>query len=127
FLPSHLPNREGLVLLLTLLRLIISSLKATLLTLFVILTSVPLITVGLISYQKSFDTISDHNKASTMLVAEQLARDIDVLFQDTGKLLELENNPHALKFLFAPNETYENAKEILETFELYREIYKYGD
>lgn len=62
-----------------------------------------------------------------MLVAEQLARDIDVLFQDTGKLLELENNPHVLKFLFAPTETYENAKEILETFELYREIYKYDD
>ena len=62
-----------------------------------------------------------------MLVAEQLARDIDVLFQDTGKLLELENNPHVLKFLFAPNETYVNAKEILETFELYREIYKYED
>lgn len=127
FLPYLIINGEGLVLLFTLLRMITSSLKAKLLTLFVILTVVPLVTVGLISYQKSFDTISDHNKASSMLVAEQLARDIDVLFQDTGKLLELENNPHVLKFLFAPSETYENAKEILETFELYREIYKYED
>ncbi|WP_276352246.1 cache domain-containing sensor histidine kinase [Cohnella caldifontis] len=106
-------------------RVVTSSLKAKLLTLFVLLTFIPLMTVGLISYQKSFDTISGHSKASTLLVADQLARDIDVLFQDTGKLLELEKNPQVLRFLFSQSETYEDAKEILRTFGLYRDIYGY--
>jgi two-component system sensor histidine kinase YesM len=110
-----------------LIRWIFSSLRAKLLTMFVILTSIPLITVGLVSYQKSFDTVSDHSKAATMLVVDQLARDIDNLFQDTGKLLELENNPNALHFLFSQSETYEDAKEILSTFSLYREMYKYDN
>ncbi|RED54932.1 sensor histidine kinase [Cohnella lupini] len=108
-----------------LVRIISSSLRAKLLTMFVVLTFIPLITVGLISYQKSFNTISGHSKASTLLVADQLARDIDVLFQDTGKLLELEKNPQVLRFLFSQSETYEDAKEILRTFDLYREIYRY--
>lgn len=106
-------------------RMISSSLRAKLLTLFVVLTFIPLITVGMISYQKSFDTISGHSKASTLLVADQMARDIDVLFQDTGKLLELEKNPQVLHFLFSQSGTYEDAKEILRTFGLYREIYGY--
>jgi two-component system sensor histidine kinase YesM len=108
-----------------LVRVVTSSLKAKLLTLFVLLTFIPLTTVGLISYQKSFNTISGHSKASTLLVADQLARDIDVLFQDTGKLLELEKNPQVLRFLFSQSETYEDAKEILRTFGLYRDIYGY--
>lgn len=108
-----------------LMKWIFSSLRAKLLTLFVILTTVPLITVGLVSYQKSFNTVSGHSKAATTLVADQLGRDIDVLFQDTGKLLELEKNPNVLKYLFSQMDTYEDAKEILKTFDLYRETYKY--
>lgn len=108
-----------------LMRWIFSSLRAKLLTLFVILTTIPLITVGLVSYQKSFNTVSGHSKAATMLVADQLGRDIDVLLQDTGKLLELEKNPHVLQYLFSQVDTYEDAKEILKTFDLYRETYKY--
>ncbi len=99
--------------------------RAKLLTLFVILTTIPLVTIGLVSYQKSFNTVSGHSKAATMLVADQLGRDIDVLFQDTGKLLELEKNPSVLHYLFSQVDTYEDAKEILKTFDLYRETYKY--
>lgn len=109
------------------LRRISSSLRAKMLTMFVILTSIPLVTVGLISYQKSFNTLSAHSKASTILAADQLARDIDILIQDTTKLLELEKSQAVLQFLFAPTDSYEDAKEILRTFDLYRKTYKYDD
>lgn len=101
-----------------------SSLRARLLTMFIILTSVPLITVGLVSYQKSFNTISGHSKAATILVADQLAHSIDVLFEDTGKLLEVGKSPEAMRFLFSQSEPYEDAKEIVRTFDLYRQTYK---
>ncbi|WP_166246282.1 cache domain-containing sensor histidine kinase [Paenibacillus turpanensis] len=102
-----------------------SSLRAKLMTMFVILTCVPLIAVGLISYQKSYNTVFDNSKSSTMLTAEQLAHDIDNLFTDTSKLLELGKNPHVLHFLFSQNDAYDDAKEILRTISSYRQTYKY--
>ncbi|MBB3112881.1 two-component system sensor histidine kinase YesM [Paenibacillus phyllosphaerae] len=102
-----------------------SSLRAKLLTMFVILTAVPLVFVGLVSYQKSYQSISEHSKASTLLAADQLARNIDVLFEDTQRLLEFGKNPQVLHFLFSQSETYDEAKDILQTFALYRETYKY--
>ncbi|MDQ0058116.1 cache domain-containing sensor histidine kinase [Paenibacillus harenae] len=108
-----------------LIRWISSSLWAKLLLMFIVLTSIPLIVVGLVSYQKSYTAVSGHSKAATMLVADQLGRDIDVLFEDTGKLLELEKNPQVLHYLFSQSDTYEDAKDILKTFELYRETNNY--
>ncbi|XOJ02507.1 cache domain-containing sensor histidine kinase [Paenibacillus polymyxa] len=104
---------------------IASSLRLKLLSMFIILSSVPLIVVGLISYHKSYTVVSNHNKASTQLVADQLARNIDILFEDTERLLELGKNPQVLQYLYSQSESYPEAKAILQTYNLYRETYKY--
>jgi two-component system sensor histidine kinase YesM len=104
-----------------------SSLRAKLLTMFVILTTIPLIAEGMVSYVKSYNTVSNHSIASTALVAEQLKRDIDILFQDTKKFLEIAKNTNVSHFLITQSETYKDAKEILNTFSLYRETYKFND
>lgn len=101
-----------------------SSLRVKMLAMFVILTVVPLMAVGIVSYQKSFRTISDHNKASFQLAADRLARDIEVLFQDTARLLELENHQSVLRFLFSQTDSYADAKDILQAFDLYRHTYR---
>lgn len=106
-------------------RWISSSLRAKLLALFIVLTTIPLIAVGLVSYQKSYDSISSHSKASSMLQADMLGRNIDNLFENTERLLELSKNPQVIHFLFSQSETYQEAKEILQTFALYRDTYKY--
>ncbi|WP_141503356.1 sensor histidine kinase [Paenibacillus luteus] len=102
---------------------IASSLRAKLLTMFIILTCVPLIVVGLVSYKKSFNTVYGNSKASSMIAGEQLARDIDLLFEDTGKLLELGNDPRVLHFLFSQSDTYSDAKDILKTMDAYLDTY----
>ncbi|WP_238326764.1 cache domain-containing sensor histidine kinase [Paenibacillus graminis] len=104
-----------------------SSLRAKLLALFIVLSTIPLMAVGLISYQKSYHSISSHSKASSMLQADMLGTNIDNLFKDTERLLELSNNPQVIHFLFSQSETYQEAKEILQTFTLYRDTYKYED
>ncbi|MEI2394954.1 cache domain-containing sensor histidine kinase [Paenibacillus phytohabitans] len=104
-----------------------SSLRAKLLALFIVLSTIPLIAVGLISYQKSYTSISSHSKASSMLQADMLGTNIDNLFKDTERLLELSNNPQVIHFLFSQSETYQEAKAILQTFTLYRDTYKYED
>lgn len=108
-------------------RWISSSLRAKLLALFIVLSTIPLVTVGLISYQKSYHSISSHSKASSILQADMLGTNIDNLFKDTERLLELSNNPQVIHFLFSQSETYQEAKEILKTFTLYRDTYKYED
>ncbi|WP_160031495.1 sensor histidine kinase [Paenibacillus sp. An7] len=106
-------------------RWISSSLRTKLLALFIVLTTIPLMTVGMISYQKSYHSVASHSKASTMLQAEMLGTNIDNLFIDTERLLELSNNPKVIHFLQSPSETYQEAKDILRTFSLYRDTYKY--
>lgn len=102
-----------------------SSLRAKLLAMFVFLTVIPLIGIGLVSYQKSYNTVYENSKASAVLVAEQFAQDLEILFTDTGKLLELSKHPRALHFLFSQNDTYEDAKEVLRIMDSYRQTYKY--
>ncbi len=102
-----------------------SSLRTKMLTMFVILTSIPLLSVGLISYEKSFNTISEYSQAASMVAADQLAREIDSLFLETGKLLELENNPAVVQFLISQTNSYHDAKDILLTFASYRDTYTY--
>lgn len=106
-------------------RWISSSLRAKLLALFIVLTTIPLTTVGVISYHRSYNAVSSHSKASSMLQADMLGINIDNLFKDTERLLELSKNPQVIHFLFSQSETYEEAKNILQTFALYRETYKY--
>lgn len=108
-------------------RWITSSLRAKLLALFIVLSTLPLMIVGLISYQKSYHSISSHSKASSILQADMLGTNIDNLFNDTERLLELSNNPQVIHFLFSQSETYQEAKEILQTFSLYRDTYKYEE
>ncbi|GIP59603.1 sensor histidine kinase [Paenibacillus sp. FSL W8-0186] len=102
-----------------------SSLRAKLLAMFVLLTVIPLIAIGLISYQKSYNTVYENSKAGAVLIAEQLAQDLEMLFTDTGKLLELGKHPRVLHFLFSQNDTYEDAKEVLKLMDSYRQTYKY--
>ncbi|UJF32564.1 sensor histidine kinase [Paenibacillus hexagrammi] len=104
-----------------------SSLRTKLIAMFVLLTILPLIGVGVISYQKSYTTVSEHSIASTQVTTDQLQRDIDILFQDTKKFLEIGKNNSVLHFLLTQSETYEDAKDILKMFQVYRETYKFSD
>lgn len=104
---------------------IASSLRAKLLTMFIVLTCIPLITVGLVSYHKSYDMLFTNSKAATMMLSDRFARDIDNLFMDTRKLLELEKDDNVLQFLFSQTDTYANAKGILKTLNSYRQTYQY--
>jgi two-component system, sensor histidine kinase YesM len=109
---------------LTIFRRITSSLRGKLLLMFICLTCLPLISVGLISYQKSYNTLLQNSKSATLLLSDQVIRDMDNLFLETRKLLELEKNPSVLQFLFSQNDTYRNAKDILQTMGSYRQTYQ---
>ncbi|MFD0693210.1 sensor histidine kinase [Paenibacillus sp. GCM10027628] len=108
-------------------RWVTSSLRTKMLVMFVILTAIPLIIVGIISYTKSYNTVSQHSIATTELVAEHLKNNIDVLFSDNRKFLDISKTSSVLRFLLVQNETYEEAKDILKTFSLYRDTYRFSN
>ncbi|WP_127530172.1 cache domain-containing sensor histidine kinase [Paenibacillus kobensis] len=110
-----------------LIRKLASSLRAKLIAMFIILTCIPLITVGLVSYYKSYNTVFANSRSSSLLAAEQLSRNIDNLFDDSSKLLELGNDPNVLHYLFSQADNYSDAKNILETMASYRLTYKYDN
>ncbi|WP_186577053.1 cache domain-containing sensor histidine kinase [Aquibacillus kalidii] len=100
-----------------------SSLRTKMLVMFVILTITPLIFVGLISYSKSYNIVSEQSQKLAQLKADELTRDIDVLFQDINRFNEISEQQSTVQFLINQEDTYEEAKEILNMFNFYRESY----
>jgi len=103
-----------------------SSLRAKLMVIFFIATTIPISVVGLISYTKSFSTIWNNTTTSAIQIAEQLNINIELLFSDTEKFLEIANNENTIKFLKNTGDSYYEAKEILELFRQYRNSFKFS-
>lgn len=103
---------------------IFSSLRSKLLFIFIILMATPLIFVGIVSYIKSYNTIAEHAVASAVLEAERLKREIDTIIQDTVRFSEITKLDSVIHFLSSNDETYEEAKSILNTLSIYRNTYK---
>lgn len=103
---------------------IFSSLRTKLIFIFIILMATPLIFVGIVSYIKSYNTIAEHAVASAVLETERLKRDIDTMIQDTIRFTEITKLESVIHFLSNNDETYEEAKSILNTFSIYRNTYK---
>ena len=107
-----------------------SSLRTKLLAIFAVLAVIPLSVVGVVSYSKSFSTIQGGITASTLQIADQLKKNIELLFLDTEKLLKIGDHPATIRFLnpYRQSEegTYRSALEIIQLFKLFRGIYDYG-
>ena len=109
---------------------ITSSLRAKLLIIFAVLAVIPLSVVGVVSYSKSFSTIQGGITASTVQIADQLKKSIELVFLDTEKLLKIGDHPATIRFLnpYRQSEdgTYRSALEIIQLFKLFRQIYEFG-
>ncbi|MCT2537213.1 sensor histidine kinase [Aquibacillus koreensis] len=101
-----------------------SSLRTKMLVMFVMLTVTPLIFVGIVSYSKSFNIVSEQSHTLAELQAEQLTRDLDVFFQDMNRFNEIGKQAYTIQFLVNQNDTPEEAEQILNTIDFYRESYQ---
>lgn len=103
------------------------SLKAKLVAIFVILTTIPLSIVGIISYSQSSSTIEAKTIASTTQLAEQLNQSITLTFQIGERFSKVIQNDSIIRFLTVKDDTgditYESAKEITKLFKLYRDTF----
>lgn len=101
----------------------VSSLRTKLLIMFILLTVIPLIFVGMVSYVKSVNVVSENAQATAQIDVAKLSQEIDVIFQDAIRLTEVTKQESTINFLNEINkDTYEDAKAILDLFSFYREI-----
>lgn len=100
------------------------TLQFKLISIFTILTIIPLSIVGILSYSKSFSTIEEIISKSTEQIAEQVNKSIDLIFKDSIKLLRIGSYDNTSAFLTSEDnfERYQSAKKIGELFKEFRRI-----
>ncbi|MRH41945.1 HAMP domain-containing protein [Aquibacillus halophilus] len=103
------------------------SLRTKMLVMFVILTVTPLIFVGIVSYVKSYNIVSEKSHTLAQLKTDQLSRDIDILFQDIKRFTEIGEQANTVQFLINQDDTADEANTILNTLQFYRESYPSSD
>lgn len=110
-------------------RLIRSSLRAKLLLIFAVLTTIPLGVVGIVSYARSSSTIKENITDSATQMARQLTTNIELVFKDSEKFLKIGNHETAIRFLNpyrqSEDSTYRAALELIGLFKLFRDIYEF--
>ncbi|WP_163578967.1 cache domain-containing sensor histidine kinase [Gracilibacillus saliphilus] len=103
------------------------SLRLKMLVMFVLLTVFPLVLIGLISYIKSSNIVSERAYSLAQIKTSQITREIDVLFQDIHRFNEIGKQQSTVQFLLHQEETYDEAKEILSLFDFYQKSYLSGE
>ena len=105
-----------------------SSLKAKLIVIFAMLTTIPIGTVGIVSYTKSFNAIQENTINSTTQMAEQVNQSIMLTFQIAERFLIIGQNEATLEFLhpesISETSRYESAKNMIKVFKVYRDTFK---
>lgn len=104
-----------------------SSLRIKLLVMFIILTVLPLIFVGIVSYVKSYNIVSEKSYTLAQIQVDQLGREFDSVVQDIKRFTEIGKQESTVQFLIDHVNTAEEANNILGMIGLYRESYQYSD
>lgn len=104
------------------------SLKSKLVTIFVILTTIPLSIVGIVSFSQASSTIERKTIESTTQIAEQLNQSISLTLQMGERFTKIIQTDEVIKFLTLPENVqyrkYQGAKEIIKLFKLYRDTFE---
>lgn len=96
------------------------SIKNRLLILFVLLMLMPLLVVGIMSYRYYYAAVWDSTTLAAGQTAGNLAKDIERVFFEAEKFLEIGSYTVAEHYLAGRGDSYGNAKEILALINYYR-------
>ncbi|QGQ44781.1 sensor histidine kinase [Metabacillus sediminilitoris] len=106
---------------------VVSSLRTKLLIMFLFLTVIPLILVGVISYMKSYNIVAQKSYSLAQIQVAQLRTEFDDVIQDIKRFTEIGKKDSTVQFLIDKQNTGEESKSILGMIKLYRESYQYSD
>ncbi|MFC4322392.1 sensor histidine kinase [Litchfieldia salsa] len=110
-----------------LIKSVVSSFRAKLLITFFILSVLPLILIGMISYSKTYNIISENSYSLSQLQTERVSREFDDVIQEINRFAEIGKMDSTLQFLIDKENTADEAKIILNMIEHYRESFQYSE
>ena len=101
-----------------------TSLKAKLIFIVAILTTVSVSVVGIMSFTKSFSAIQENTISATTQLADQVNQSIILTFDIAEKFLKIGQHEATIEFLNLDKNSeihkYESAKEVNKVFKLYK-------
>ncbi len=105
------------------------SIRTRIVIIFALATIIPMGVIGMVSYQKYFESMQETISKSTAQIAEQLNRNLELFFNNINKTLDMGNNELLIRFLDEKDtdKKYAYAKDIGELFEIYKGIYDFQD
>jgi two-component system, sensor histidine kinase YesM len=108
----------------------IRSIRHRLIFVFIILSSLPLLIVGTVSFYKSFQAIEQISVTSYSQIADQLNKSIELLFRDGEKFLTIGSSDESIKFLnhkAGDEDLYSSTYDLIMLFKDYRRIFHFDD
>lgn len=105
------------------------SLKIKLIIISILLAAVPVLMVGIISYNRTYDTLKKSTINYVNRASEQLANNTDLSINEIRRFMELGSNKATTEFLLSKNrdERTEHAHALIEMIKLYRSMYRFNN
>lgn len=90
-----------------------------LLCIFLITATIPAIAIGVLSISTTYKTLWKNTVYSTEQMVDQVKKSIGSLFEDAEYFLKIGEENCLVAYLASNSDDYENAKQILNVFEIY--------
>ena len=105
-----------------------NSLKLKIILYSVLLTILPVIIMGIISYRKSYLTMLDTTIRNTRQLSSQMAKNAELSFYEIEKFLSIRRNPNTIRFLLSQTKEERNqyAFQLLDMIGLYKNNYRFS-
>ena len=102
-------------------------LRLKLIVLYVLLATIPALALGLLSYQISYNALWNNTVHSTTQIADQLNKSIESLFTSSEQFIDIGNSDQVRDYISGQGDSYQNAKQILTLFDIYRKNFPFAD
>lgn len=105
-----------------------NSLKLKIILFSVLLTILPVLIVGIISYNKAYSIIVKTTIENTRQLTDQIAKSTELSFYEIEKFLSIRKNASTIRFLLSDTKEERNqyAFQILEMINMYKNNYRFS-
>ena len=105
-----------------------NGLKLKIIALSVLFITLPVLLMGVLSYNTTYNILLDTTIENTQQLANQLAQNIELSFTEIERFITIGKNSNTIRFLLSRtvDERTKYSFELISMFDLYRDTYRYS-
>lgn len=106
-----------------------NDLKLKIITFSVLLTILPVLVVGIVSYRKSYSVMLEATIENSKQLANQMAQSTELTFYEIEKFLSIRQNANTIRFLLSKSkdERTQYTFRLLDMIDTYHDNYRFSD